>query len=59
MLKEGRVEAVGTLDDLLETIEDWGIADVAFLDTSTCDFIPAVLKLPFMLGNISIIYGTK
>ena len=49
----------GELDDLLETIKGWGIAEVAFLDTSTCDFIPAALKLPFMLGNISIIYGMK
>jgi SAM-dependent methyltransferase len=49
----------GELDDLLETIKSWGIADVSFLDTSTRDFIPAALKLPFMLGNISIIYGIK
>jgi SAM-dependent methyltransferase len=49
----------GELDELLETINDWGIAEVSFLDTSTCDFIPSALKLPFMLGNISIIYGTK
>jgi SAM-dependent methyltransferase len=49
----------GELDDLLETIKDWGIAEVAFADTSTCDFIPRALKLPFMLGRISIIYGTK
>ncbi len=49
----------GELDDLLETIKGWGVAEVSFLDTSTCDFIPPALKLPFMLGNISIIYGTK
>jgi SAM-dependent methyltransferase len=49
----------GEIDDLLETIRGWGIAEVTFLDTSTCDFIPTVLKLPFMLGRISIIYGTK
>ena len=47
------------LDDLLETIEGWGIAEVTFLDTSASEFIPTALKLPFMLGNISIIYGTK
>lgn len=49
----------GELDDLLETIKSWGVTEVAFVDTSTSDFIPAVLKLPFMLGNISLIYGTK
>ena len=40
-------------------VERWGIAEVSFLDTSTSDFIPRALKLPFMLGKISIIYGTK
>ena len=49
----------GKLDDLLETIKGWGIAEVTFVDTSTADFIPAALKLPFMLGRISIIHGTK
>jgi ubiquinone/menaquinone biosynthesis C-methylase UbiE len=49
----------GELDDLLEAIKDWGIAEVSFVDTSTSDFIPRALKLPFMLGKISIICGTK
>lgn len=49
----------GEVDDLLETIKGWGIADVAFVDTSASDFIPSVLKLPFMVGKIGIIYGTK
>ncbi len=49
----------GELDDLLETIKGWGVAEVAFVDTSMSDFIPTTLKLPFMLGNISLIYGTK
>jgi SAM-dependent methyltransferase len=52
-------ELYGEIDDLLETIKGWGIAEVAFVDTSASDFIPAALKLPFMLGKISIIYGTK
>jgi len=49
----------GEVDDLLETIKDWGIAEVAFVDTSASDFIPAALKLPFMVGKVGIIYGTK
>jgi len=54
------VEALyGDVDDLLETIKGWGIAEVAFVDTSSSDFIPIVLKLPFMVGKIGIIYGTK
>ena len=49
----------GDLDALLETIRDWGVGEVTFIDTSSSGFIPRALKLPFMLGNISIIYGTK
>ena len=49
----------GELDDLLETIKDWGIVEVSFVDTSASNFIPRALKLPFMLSKISIIYGTK
>lgn len=49
----------GEIEDLLETIRGWGIAEVAFVDTSASDFIPTALKLPFMLGQVGIIYGTK
>jgi SAM-dependent methyltransferase len=49
----------GEVDDLLETIQGWGIAEVAFVDTSASGFIPTALKLPFMVGKIGIIYGTK
>jgi hypothetical protein len=49
----------GEVDDLLETIQSWGIAEVAFVDTSAFGFIPTALKLPFMVGKIGIIYGTK
>jgi len=37
----------------------WGIAEVSFLDTSKSDFIPRAPRLPFMLGKISMLYGTK
>jgi len=49
----------GEVDDLLKTIKGWGIAEVAFVDTSASDFIPAALKLPFMVSKIGIVYGTK
>jgi len=49
----------GEVDDLLATIRSWGIWDVKFVNTSTNDFIPRLLKLPFMVGSIGIIYGTK
>jgi SAM-dependent methyltransferase len=49
----------GEIDDLLEAIRGYGIAEVNFINTSNSDFIPKALKLPFMLGSIGIIYGTK
>ena len=49
----------GDKDDLLETIAGWGIAEVSFVDTSASNFVPAALKLPFMVGKAAIIYGTK
>ena len=52
-------ELYGEVDDLLEMIREWGIAEVAFVDTSTSDFIPGALKLPFMIGKIGIVYGKR
>jgi SAM-dependent methyltransferase len=52
-------EIYGEVDDLLETIKGWGIAELGFVDTSKSSFIPTALKLPFMVGKIGIIYGTK
>lgn len=49
----------GEVDDLLKAIRSWGIERVEFLDTSRSDFIPKSLKLPFMIGAISILYGKK
>ena len=49
----------GEMDDLLETIQSWGIERVAFVNTSDSEFIPKALKLPFMTGAIGILYGKK
>jgi SAM-dependent methyltransferase len=49
----------GDVDDLVAMIKSWGIKEAAFADTSGSAFIPKALKLPFMLGRIGIIYGTK
>ena len=49
----------GDVEDLLEMIKSWGIKEVAFADTSDSEFIPKALRLPFMVGRISIIYGKK
>jgi ubiquinone/menaquinone biosynthesis C-methylase UbiE len=49
----------GEVEDLVRTIQSWGIAKVEFIDTSKADFIPTVLKLPFMVGTIGILRGEK
>lgn len=49
----------GEIDDLLDTIRNWGIERVEFVPTNDSEFIPRALKLPFMLGTISILHGTK
>jgi ubiquinone/menaquinone biosynthesis C-methylase UbiE len=49
----------GEPDDLLSLIKSWGIRHVEFVNTSNAHFIPRALRLPFMVGSIGIIYGTK
>jgi len=45
--------------DLLVTIQSWGAREVKLVDTSQQSFIPGAMKLPFMVGQIGIIYGRK
>lgn len=49
----------GEPDDLVKTIQSWGVENVEFINTSNQDFIPPALKLPFMIGSFGIIRGTK
>jgi len=49
----------GDSDALIATIQSWGIKKVKFINTSKSAFIPAILKLPFMVGTIGIIVGEK
>jgi len=49
----------GDINSLLEEIRGWGVDDVRYVNTSNAEFIPAALKLPFMVGSIGIIYGRK
>ncbi|MBN1189949.1 MAG: class I SAM-dependent methyltransferase [Dehalococcoidales bacterium] len=49
----------GDPDNLVRLIKSWGIREVHFVNTSELDFIPRLLKLPFMVGRIGIIYGRK
>jgi SAM-dependent methyltransferase len=49
----------GKPDDLLAAVRSWGVTKVEFIRTCDADFIPAALKLPFMMGTIGILHGEK
>ena len=49
----------GDMDALVATIKGWGVDEVEFVETRNAPFIPAALKLPFMVGRIGIIKGQK
>jgi len=49
----------GAPDQLLGRIREWGVARVEFVDTSRSPFIPAALRLPFMVGTLGIVHGVK
>lgn len=49
----------GDTDDLVATIKSWGIREVTFVETRNAPFISPLLRLPFMLGTLGIIYGVK
>jgi len=49
----------GKPDELVELVKSWGVREVKFVRTCDEPFIPALLKLPFMLGRIGILYGEK
>jgi ubiquinone/menaquinone biosynthesis C-methylase UbiE len=49
----------GKPEDLVKTIEDWGISKVEYVDTRKLPFIPTALKLPFMLGTLGLLTGEK
>jgi SAM-dependent methyltransferase len=54
------VEAMyGKPEELISLVKSWGIREVEFVRTCDEDFIPALLKLPFMVGRIGILYGEK
>jgi len=40
-------------------VRSWGITKVELLMASDAPFIPAALKLPFMVGTIGSLYGAK
>jgi SAM-dependent methyltransferase len=52
-------QVYGDVDELVAIIKSWGITKVEFVETRNEPFIPAALKLPFMVGRIGIIKGEK
>ena len=49
----------GSPDKLIATIRSWGVEKVELINTSNAAFIPKMLKLPFMVGTMGIIFGRK
>ena len=49
----------GDTEAFLARIREWGIARVEMVETRNAPFIPWALKLPFMVGAMSIITGEK
>jgi hypothetical protein len=49
----------GKAEDLLDTIKSWGVREVEFVSSKNSLFIPAALKLSFMVGTLGLIKGRK
>lgn len=49
----------GDIDELVEAVRSWGVTKVEFIPTRDSQFIPRLLKLPFMVGTIGILFGEK
>jgi ubiquinone/menaquinone biosynthesis C-methylase UbiE len=49
----------GTPEELVQAVRSWGVQEVAFVRTCDEAFIPAFVKLPFMVGALAILKGTK
>ena len=49
----------GPVDDLVATVRGWGIQSVEYVDTGRSEFIPKALRLPFMVGSMGVLHGTK
>ena len=49
----------GEIDELITTIQSWEIKKVEFIRTCEAPFIPPLLRLPFMVGTMGILFGEK
>jgi ubiquinone/menaquinone biosynthesis C-methylase UbiE len=49
----------GTPQELVDLVKSWGISQVEFIRTCDQDFIPGLVKLPFMIGTLAMLVGVK
>jgi len=49
----------GDPDELVAAIRSWGVSRVELIETRNAAFIPAAVKLPFMVGTLGILRGEK
>jgi SAM-dependent methyltransferase len=49
----------GTPAELVKTVQGWHADEVEFIRTCDARFIPALVKLPFMVGTLAILRGRK
>ena len=49
----------GTPQELIEVVKSSGVSQVEFIRTCDQDFIPGLVKLPFMIGTLSMLAGVK
>lgn len=49
----------GTEQNIIDNFKKMGCSEVNFIKTNNLPFIPKMLKLPFMLGALGIVYGIK
>ena len=49
----------GMPQELTDAVRGWGISQVEFIRTCDRDFIPRLVKLPFMIGTLAMLVGEK
>lgn len=50
---------VNAIEQMVAAVKEMGAKEVIFVNTNEAPFIPTILKLPFMIGSLSLIYGEK
>jgi ubiquinone/menaquinone biosynthesis C-methylase UbiE len=52
-------QVYGDPQELLAAVKNWGGSRVELIETRNAAFIPAAVKLPFMVGTLAILCGEK